>query len=175
MDELPGTFAAPSDYDPVLDAYLLNGVAVSYTPEQAASRATRPLGPVVWSNDVMAWINPKSLDDRKLDHWAAIKKARDAALAAPIVTAFGTFDADTDSQAKVTGAILMLQLAPPGTTLSWTLHDNTTVSVAGSQMAEVGLLMGAQVQTAYTTSQSLRAQIDAATTVDQLASIVWPT
>ena len=124
------------------------------------------------------WIDLRALSDVKAARWAAIKVARDAAITKPLVTPYGTFDATPVAQKSITDAVLMLQtLQAMGTpeTIDFTLANNTTVTLTTEQMVNVGLLLGAQTQAAYTMGRGLRVQIEAATSIAQVEAITWPT
>jgi hypothetical protein len=124
------------------------------------------------------WIDSRTLTDVKATQWSAIKVAREAAITKPLVTPYGTFDATPGAQKSITDAVLMLQtLESMGTpeTIDFTLADNTTATLTTQQMVHVGLLLGAQTQTAYTVGRGLRAQIEAATSIADVEAITWPT
>lgn len=156
--------------------YVANGEIVAYTPEQAAAKAAKSIF-WTWDNATMAAVDPRTLDELKAAAWNGIKAAREAAMAAPLATPYGTFDADADSRSNITDAVLMLQtLEALGTPsdITFTLSDNTDVVLTTSEMVTVGLLLGQQVQTAYGVGRTLRAQIDSATTAEEVGAVVWP-
>lgn len=124
-----------------------------------------------------AWTDTRTLEQHQEAAWVRIKAARDAAINAPLSTPFGTFDADADSRRNLTDAILMLQtLTAMGqeASISWTLLDNTSVTLTDQQLVMVGLSLGARVQTAHATARLLRAAIFAATTAADVAAVIWP-
>jgi hypothetical protein len=119
----------------------------------------------------------RTLEQRKAERWEQIKLARTAAINAPLVTPYGTFDADPASRQNITDAILMVQtldqLGEPSS-IDFTLADNSVVTLTVSEMVDVGLRLGAQVQAAHATSRVLRGQLDAATTAEAVDSVHWP-
>lgn len=157
--------------------YVLNGALADYTPSQAAAKAARPSYPSVWSNTTFSWEDLRSLAQQRLDHWERIKSSRNTAITAPLTTLYGVFDADVYSQKNITDAIAMLQaLSAAGysQTVEYTLYDNTVAILNTAQMVEVGLALGQRTQAAYATARSLRAAIEAATSINEIESITWP-
>lgn len=120
-----------------------------------------------------------TLESLQASAWEEIKRARAAAINAPLATPHGTFDADGAARANVGGAVALAQLATAAGhpfSIAYTLHDNTSVVLDAAVMVSVGLLLGAQVQAAFATARALRAQINAPDiTPEALALIVWPT
>ena len=130
-----------------------------------------------WDWAAKVWADPRTLADLKAAKWVQIKAAREAAIKAPLVTPYGTFDADADARANITDTILLLQtmeaMGQPGE-VDFTLEDNTVLTVTTAQMVMVGLLLGQQVQGAYNTGRLLRGAIEAASTAEEVAAIAWP-
>jgi len=123
------------------------------------------------------WVDPRTLQDHKDAKWEEIKAARTGAIDAPLVTSLGTFDSGPADRTNITDAVLMAQtLAAMGETVSieFTRADNTVATLNAAQMVEVGLTLGAKVQAAYATARTLRAEIEAATTVAQVQDVAWP-
>lgn len=122
------------------------------------------------------WVDLRTLEQVKVTKWEALKKDRQAATEVPLVTPYGTFDADPRSQKAITDAVLMLQtlqnLGTP-TVIDFTLADNSVVTLTTAQMVNVGLLLGQQVQAAHSKGRLKRQAIDAATTTEQVESVVW--
>ena len=92
-------------------------------------------------------------------------------------TPFGTFDCAGAAFTSITAAAQMASaLLASGqlTTIDFTLADNSTATLTLANMISVGLMLGAKVQAIYATARSLRTQIDAATSANQLDAIKWP-
>lgn len=89
-------------------------------------------------------------DDKALQAAAAEReawKARRAAAvrAIKVTTASGrVFDGDEISQARMARAILGLQEAGEGATVTWVLADNTPVAVTAAELSEALHLAGAE-------------------------------
>ncbi len=107
-----------------------------------------------------------------------LKMCRAAAISQNLPTPYGTFLCGPVDRTSITDGVLFLQtLAGMGmpTTLDFTLANDTTVNLSTAQMIEVGLLLAQRVQTAHATSRLLRLDILNATTVAEVAAVVWPT
>lgn len=115
----------------------------------------------------------------KATRWADMKAARKAAIETPLVTPYGTFDADPESADNIIRTAHLMQteaqtLAPgQQPTVDFTLADNSVVTLSAGEMVEVALLLAAQIQTAYARGREVRSAIDAATTDAQLQAITW--
>ena len=156
---------------------------VAYTSEQYMAKSTFVLG-CEWSNVSMSWVPMDGFDplqiakDRK---WKQIKRAREAAIDAPlVVSGIGTFDSDERARINITNSAQLMQtlansLQPGGAipTIDFTLYDNSVVEITAGQMVEVGLALGQKIQQAFATGRVLRDLIEACETVEEVNSIVW--
>lgn len=133
-----------------------------------------------WSPTVKAWYDPRTLDDIKASKWAEIKEAREEAKVAPTIdTPFGVLDADAVAVQNVERTLAGLReatalgIAP--TTITWTLADNTDVSLTPTQLAHIAVLLLNRGNAAHERARYLRTLIDQATTVDEVSQISWTT
>lgn len=144
--------------------YIVGGNAAPYPPKL--------LPMATWDIKTVAWVDPRSLSARQDEKWAQAKAERAKASAALLVTPYGTFDADPDSRESLVSAIVMLQtltaLGRPAA-IDWTLADNSVVTLDTTQLVTVGLLLGQQVQAAFTAARAKRVAIYAAKSVSELA------
>jgi len=120
------------------------------------------------------WVvsDPRTLQDLKDAQWALIKQARSQAEYAGFTWDGSTFDSDAISQNRITGAVTLAQLSSTFT-IDWTLATNQVRTLNQSEMLQVGAALGAHVQTQFAKGQSLRVQIDAATTQAEVEAVVW--
>lgn len=172
-------------HDPAIDAAIMafdwSGALGVYVLDLAtqtiAPQGMPPSSWHQWDWDALAWIDPRTLEDLKAAQWALIKRARDAAEQAGFVWDGSTFDCDPLSQSRIQGGALMattalLNSAPFG--IDWTLADNTTRTLDAAQMIAVGLAMGQHIDATHQIGRALRAQIDAATTAEEISAVEWP-
>jgi len=118
------------------------------------------------------WEDPRTLQEIKDAQWALIKKARTRAEYAGFTWDGSTFDSDAISQNRITGAVTLAQLSNTFT-IDWTLATNQVRTLNQSEMLQVGAALGVHVQTQFAKGQSLRVQIDAATTQAEVEAVVW--
>lgn len=124
-----------------------------------------------------AWVDPRTLEDFKSIKWDEIKSTREYLINQPMVTPYGTVDSNSKAQANITSAILLVQtlvgLSLPAS-VDFTLANNETVTLTAEEMTTVGLMLGQKIQTIRGIATSLRADIEAATTIETLEAITWP-
>ena len=162
-------------YDPATHSYLqgeylddkfyISGDTPVRIPEKPSSHH-------VFNYTTKQWEDPRTLDDLKSAQWALIKQARAQAEYAGFTWDGSTFDSDAISQNRITGAVTLAQLSSTFT-IDWTLATNQVRTLNQSEMLQVGAALGAHVQTQFAKGQSLRVQIDAATTQAEVEAVVW--
>ncbi len=122
------------------------------------------------------WVDPRTIQDHKQTKWSEIKSARSAAEFGGFTWDGSTFDSDQISQSRIQGAAQLAQLALAQSqpfTIDWTLADNTTRTLDAMQMIQVGVAMGQHIATCHAQARVLRAQLDAAATVEDVDAIAW--
>lgn len=140
----------------------------------------RPAAPQPWSQwdaATKTWIDARTLGEAKAQQWVVVSAGRDATIFGTLTWNGSVFQIDNDSQQRIQGAVMLAQLAQGaglnGWTIDWTLADNTVRTLSIADMVAVGLALGSFVQANWNKATTLRAQIEAAQTVDQAAAIVW--
>lgn len=180
---VPDIAAAPdTGIDATIMAFNWAGAQGAYVLD-LATQAIAPQGMPpspwhAWDWATLAWVDPRTLDDRKAAQWALIKRARDAAEQAGFVWDGSMFDCDAISQSRIQGGALMATTAllnSAAFSIDWTLADNTTRTLDAAQMIAVGLAMGQHIDSTHQIGRALRAQIDAATTAAAINAVQWPT
>lgn len=153
----------------VTDAtHYIDGSAVAF-PVQGNPAQT-------WDWTAKAWVDQRSLDDVKAAKWTEIKAAREAIEYGSFTWDGSTFDADPVSTSRIMGAFalaLAAQAAGQPYSQDWTLADNTTRTLSAADMLTVGAALGARVAGAFATASTLRAQIEAATTIEEVEDVTW--
>lgn len=87
------------------------------------------------------------------------------------------FDCDDISQRRITGATLAALIAAVNSSpfsVAWTLSDNASVTLSGSQMINVGLTLMSHVNSLHATSRALRTSIDESQSPNSIAEVEWP-
>ena len=146
------------------DGYLVDGVHHALPPQPSEHH--------VFNYTTKQWDDPRTLADLKAAQWELIKQARSNAEYAGFTWDGSVFDSDAISQNRITGAVTLAQLSP-GFTIDWTLADNTVRTLNQADMIAVGVALGQHVQTQFTKAQALRVAIEAATTPEDVAAVVW--
>lgn len=114
-----------------------------------------------------------SIDKLKDAKWEEIKKARDAAQYGGFTWDGSRFDSDQVSQQRIAGSVQLANIVGSSFSVDWILADNTTRTLSASDMVAVGAALGAFVQAQFVKGQSLRNQIMAATTPEEISAISW--
>jgi hypothetical protein len=123
------------------------------------------------------WTDPRTLAQIKAAQWAAIKAERSAREFGGFTWDGSAFDSDAISQSRIQGAAQLAQLAIAGAqpfSIDWTLADNSTRTLNATEMISVGIAMGAHIETQHGIARTLRQQINAATTTEQVEAVAWP-
>ena len=118
------------------------------------------------------WIDPRTLSDLQVAKWEQIKRARANAEFGGFTWDGSPFDSDAISQSRIQGAVQLAAMAP-GFTIDWTLANNSVRNLSAADLAAVGVALGLHVGTQHAKARVLRAQIEAATTADEVDAVVW--
>lgn len=165
---------------PDIDVVEANGVVARATTHKVVNGEVvehtfvRPSDKHTWDPTQGGWIDTRDLQTMKADKWQEIKDARTASINADLSTPFGTFQCREEDRQNITDAVMLAQTmaaANQPVDITWTLADNSTVVLGLSQLITVGLLLGQKVQQAHAQARTLRAQITAATSPEEVAAI----
>lgn len=105
---------------------------------------------------------------------ATLKMQRDKAEVEPIEYQGHSFDFDSKSYERITAAIYALDIPGAAPTINWTLADNGSTPVTANNLRGVIAAAAARSDALHTTYRALKAQVQAAETVDDVNDIVWP-
>lgn len=117
------------------------------------------------------------LETARLNKWNNIKAYRDRQEYGGFVWDGSVFDSDPQSQSRIQGAVqlaILAQQAGQPFSITWTLQDNTVRTLNGQEIIAVGQALAAHVQAIHQIGRVLREQVNSATTVEEINSIVWP-
>lgn len=114
-----------------------------------------------------------SLDELKLAKRAEINRARDAAEQGGFEYLGKTFDSDQISAQRISMAAQAMALAPEGTTITWTCQDNSTIDLTAQELVGLVVALAEWSNTCHQKATTLKAQIDAAETAEELENITW--
>jgi hypothetical protein len=142
-------------------------------------RTVRPTPAHEWSAVNHEWVfSPDLMYAAKELAWQRIKQKRESAEFGSFVWSGHTFDADSESQRRIQGAVQLASIAQVSGaqwSIVWTLADNSTIELTAAEMIGVGMALANSVASAHATARQLRAQIMQSQTLEDLDTVVWPT
>lgn len=148
--------------EPGLDK-VVNGVLV---PAPA-----RPSNFHTFDKPSFAWV--LNLSAAKTSAKARITKARNAEELQGF-TAYGkTFDSDADSQRRILVAVNTAQVVGESFSIDWTCKDNSTILLDYWMVQALPAVMANAANTLHVKARSLKAQIELASTLEELVLITW--
>lgn len=171
-------------------------VTVSLTEDILSEVTTLLLADPLLTGATSASDNLQSLQAIKDRKWAALKTVRDGKEYSTVEYSSMTFDADRDSQRRVTGAVVSNLIATmawvqtslqtlateagvtltsaPNASQDWTLSNNSVTSLDVEELQGLGAAIAAQTASIHGVARTLRASIVASTTPEQVTAIQWP-
>lgn len=122
------------------------------------------------------WVDPCTLDDHKSAKWKEIKRQRDVAEFATFTYNNMEFDGDLDAQRRLTAYISVSKssiAAGQPFEAEFTLANNTNVTLTAQDFVGIELAKVQAVAATFNHASTIRDQIDAATTVQEVEAITW--
>ena len=117
---------------------------------------------------------PPTLEEVKEQKINELKSIRDFKEMEPVLYAEHKFDFDSKSYERITAAIYALDMQGATSTINWTLADNGSTPVTANDLRGVIAAAAVRSDALHTTYRTLKAQVQAAETVADVATIVWP-
>tara|TARA_R100000664_G_scaffold24559_1_gene34374 strand:- start:1152 stop:1733 length:582 start_codon:yes stop_codon:yes gene_type:complete len=108
----------------------------------------------------------------KESKWREIKQSRDTQEYGGFTYDSNTFDSNEVAQQRIQNAML-LATQDSSVTMDWTLANNNTVSLNAAQIIELGKALAHHVNTAHKKAQTLRVQVNAASSKSDIDAISW--
>lgn len=151
------------------------GLTNPRTPLPAKPAAPSPWH--VWDKDQWAWVEtPEAVTDARAAARERINVARNAAEREPFAAFGKTFDADDKAIQRILGAaqaaVVAKQLGQP-LSIEWTCADNTTLAMDADMLVEIPVILAQAADALHQRARSLKAQIDAATTLAEIEAVTW--
>ena len=119
-------------------------------------------------------IPPPSFEEAKTAKINEFKAVRDAKELEPVLYAEHKFDFDSKSYERITAAIYALDMQGATSTINWTLADNGSTPVTANDLRGVIAAAAVRSDALHTAYRALKAQVQAAETVDDVNNITWP-
>jgi hypothetical protein len=146
--------------------YIVDGQPVAFP--------AKPHPTAVWDWTTKAWAS--DLPAAKAAKWEEIKAARTRAEYGGFVFNSVPYDSDETSTQRIIGAVSMAQIALANAqpfSIDWTLADNTVTTLDAIGMISVGVALGQHVAAIHAQARTLRADIEAATTLEEIDAVIW--
>lgn len=142
--------------------------------------AEKPMPPTrwhVWDKQAWAWVaTPEALEEAKAFVKNQINTERNIAERSGFVAYGKLFDSDDKAIQRILGAaqaaVIAKQLGQP-LSIEWTCADNTTLIMDADMLIEMPVILAQTADALHQKARALKAQIDAATTLNEIAAIVW--
>lgn len=115
----------------------------------------------------------KPLEELKAEKRAEINQARDKAEQGGFEYMGKVFDSDQVSAQRISMATQAIALAPEGTTITWTTQDNSTIDLTAQELVGLVAALAQWSNNCHQKATTLKAQIDAAKTAEELELITW--
>lgn len=155
-----------------------NTILVNGIPQQLPNSVieNRESGPptsngYVW--DGVSWsFRGLELDAQKSAKWILIKQFREQAIESDLITPYGIFDNKSKDQDNIDKVIRWMQTKGVES-VDFTMADNSVQNLTMAQMLDVGVRTGDKVLYAHAKGRILRAQIEQATTIEEIEAITW--
>lgn len=153
----PGGFAV--DEPPNSNMYYVEGTWVDMPPQ--------PTPHHTFNYETKLWIDERSIELVKDQHWQKIKALRDAFEFGGFEFDGGVYDSDLTSQNRIMGA------SAAGIPQSWTLRDNSVVDLTSQQLNELYTSLQAHIAQSHERGRIARELINNATTKEDIELIVF--
>jgi len=112
------------------------------------------------------------LDTAKSQAWDRIKQDRETEEFSTFAWNDHSFDCNSVSQMRIQSAV-QAAIIDDGLNMIWTLADNSTQTFNATEVKQIGRALANHVNTCHERGRILRAEIQSATTQEELEAITW--
>lgn len=118
-------------------------------------------------------IPPPSLEEAKTAKINKLKGVRDTKEVEPVQTSKGIFDYDDKSRDRLAIARQSLEDNPSVESIVWTTADNQRIAMTIADFAEVNSMAAYRSNQLHIKYNELKAEVNAAQTVEKVEAITW--
>lgn len=111
----------------------------------------------------------ETLRERKI---IELKRQRDTAEVEPIAYNGHLYDYDSKARDRISAAIIALELQGEGATIEWTTADNDDAVVTAQDLRMIIASVAARSNKLHTAYRAARAQVEAASTAEEVEAVV---
>ncbi len=157
-----------------LDESLPTQLGLAFVGEYSLDRLPPLNQQEYWQEQDGVIVSATPLDTLKAVKWERVKAERDRREAGGFEYLEKVFDSDPTSVIRLTVAVAAARTAKGGgSNLSyyWTLADNTVVEMTADEFIALPLALADNANTLHQHARTLRGQINAATTAEEIAAI----
>jgi hypothetical protein len=122
--------------------------------------------------NLVAWEDPRTLEQAREQRLAQIQAERDAVLFGGFQWDGSTFDSNADSQSRLMGLRVDAML-PTFTPRGWRLADNTWRTLSAADAAGIWVALTEHMEGQFRRFEAREAAINAATTVAAVDAVTW--
>ncbi len=166
---IPGTLCFPAPSNVQVGGRIADG---AFEPRPDSPSTWHVFDPVAF-----AWVLPNNyLDEAKDAAKDRINREWKAAEQRPFPAYGKTFDADDKAIQRILGAAqaaaVAKQLGQP-MSIEWTCADNSTLIMDADMLVAIPVILAQAADALHQRARALKAQIAAATTLEQIDSVIW--
>lgn len=110
----------------------------------------------------------KTLRERKI---IELKRQRDTAEVEPIAYNEHLYDYDSKARDRISAAIIALELQGEGATIEWTTADNADTPVTANDLKMIIAAVAVRSNKLHTAYRAAKAQVEAASTVEEVEAV----
>lgn len=114
----------------------------------------------------------ESLESVKEHKILTLKTQRDSLEVEPIAYNGHLYDYDSKARDRISAAIIALELQGEGTTIEWTTADNDDAVVTAQDLRMIIASVAARSNKLHTAYRAARAQVEAASTAEEVEAVV---
>ena len=145
--------------------------ATHYKNGQFMTKPAQPSIDYVWSDASFAW--ELNLAAAKINAQSRITAARNASERNGFEAYGKMFDSDSVAIQRISVAVQAAQVVGESFVVDWTCADNSVIPLNYQQVLGLPVFMAQSANNMHIKSRTLKAQIDAATTLEEINAVVW--